>query len=480
MIESGARGSWGQLTQMVGMKGLVANPAGEIIELPVKASFQEGFKVLEYFISTHGSRKGLTDTALRTANAGYLTRRLVDVAQDVVVREEDCGDTEGALIGRDESEKIGEAFSARLVGRTPMQDLKIGRKNAVKKDEMISNQAAADIERSKLDNIKVRSVLRCKTRKGLCVKCYGYDLGHNRAVAIGTAVGIIAAQSIGEPGTQLTMRTFPTGGVAGLDITQGLPRVEELFEIRTPKRKAFMSDIAGAVHIETGEKVVETSEGRRVVGQRGQKTIRVVPESTAAGDKAEEKKEDAAGAVREYVVPPGYVLWVKDGDRVEIGQQLTEGALDPREIYNLRGHTAVEKYLLWEVQNIYSSQGQKLNDKHIEVIVRQLFSRILIKDPGDTDMLPGEIVERAEFEEENEKVGRKGKNATGDELLLGVTKVSLSTHSFLSAASFQETARVLINAAVTGKIDRLGGFKENGIIGRLTPAGTGFKQRKDK
>ncbi|MBI2552176.1 DNA-directed RNA polymerase subunit beta' [Candidatus Uhrbacteria bacterium] len=465
MIESGARGSWGQLTQMVGMKGLVANPAGDIIELPVKASFKEGFKVLEYFISTHGSRKGLSDTALRTANAGYLTRRLVDVSQDVVIHEPDCGETEGMILTRADSEEMGETLAARLIGRYTLQDVKVGRKTAVKKGEAISDAVARQIAGADIEAVRVRSVLRCKTRKGLCVKCYGYDLGYNADVKIGTAVGVIAAQSIGEPGTQLTMRTFHTGGVAGLDITQGLPRVEELFEARMPKKKAFMTDASGKVTIETGERLIETGTEKRLVGQAGQKVIKITQDS---------------GEIKEYLIPPGYVLWVKDGDRVEVGTQLTEGALDPHELYILRGRSAVEWYMLKEVQGIYSSQGQKLNDKHIEVIVRQMFSRVLVKNPGDTNLLPGEVVERAEFDEENEGVGQKGNVSVGDELLLGITKVALSTRSFLSAASFQETARVLINAAVTGKVDRLDGLKENVIIGRLIPAGTGFKPGKDK
>ena len=470
MIESGARGSWGQLTQMVGMKGLVANPAGEIIELPVKASFKEGFTVLEYFISTHGSRKGLSDTALRTANAGYLTRRLVDVAQDVVIHEEDCGETEGVNITRAESEEIGEPLSSRIVGRVALDDVKVGRKTLVKAGEHIADIAAKEIEKAEIASVRVRSVLKCKTRKGLCSKCYGFDLGYNKPVGLGIAVGIIAAQSIGEPGTQLTMRTFHTGGVAGVDITQGLPRVEELFEVRIPKKKAFMTDTAGTIEIETGEKIIEGPTGKQVlVGQAGQKIVRV----KGVGKEGEE-------LIKEFVIPPGYVLWVKAGDTVEVGAQLTEGALDPKELYELRGRDAVVKYLLHEVQNIYSSQGQKLNDKHIEVIVRQLFSRVMITSSGDTDLLPGEIVEKAEFNEENDKVGKKETLAEGTELLLGVTKVSLSTQSFLSAASFQETARVLINAAVTGKVDHLMGLKENVIIGRLIPAGTGFKKGKDK
>ncbi len=465
MIESGARGSWGQLTQMVGMKGLVANPAGDIIELPVKASFKEGFTVLEYFISTHGSRKGLSDTALRTANAGYLTRRLVDVAQDVVIREEDCGNTEGVLLTRKDSDEMGETLSARIVGRYAIGDVKSGRKTLVKDGEVITDALAQKIEEAGLDEIRVRSALRCQTRKGMCIKCYGYDLGYNKPVNLGVAVGIIAAQSIGEPGTQLTMRTFHTGGVAGLDITQGLPRVEELFEIRTPKKKAFMTDIAGKVTIETGEKIMETASGRKIIGQSGQKRIVVTPPEGSEGS-------------REFIVPPGYVLWVKDGDEVRVGTQLTEGALDPKDLYLLQGKDAVERYLLREVQAIYSSQGQKLNDKHIETIVRQMFSRMQVNDPGDTELLPGDVVEKAEFDEENDEVGKKGKLATGEGLLLGITKVSLSTRSFLSSASFQETARVLINAAVTGKVDPLEGLKENVIIGRLIPAGTGFKQGK--
>ena len=370
-------------------------------------------------------------------------------------------ETEGMILTKAESEEMGEALAARLIGRYTLEDVKVGRKTVVKKGEAISDAVARQIAGADIDAVRVRSVLRCKTRKGLCVKCYGYDLGYNADVKIGTAIGVIAAQSIGEPGTQLTMRTFHTGGVAGLDITQGLPRVEELFEARMPKKKSFMTDVAGKVTIETGERLVETGTEKRLIGQAGQKVIRVTQDD---------------GGMKEYIIPPGYVLWVKDGDRVEVGAQLTEGALEPHELYLLRGRSAVEWYMLKEVQGIYSSQGQKLNDKHIEVIVRQMFSRVLVKNPGDTNLLPGDVVERAEFDEENAGVGKKGNLAVGNELLLGITKVALSTRSFLSAASFQETARVLINAAVTGKIDRLDGLKENVIIGRLIPAGTGFKK----
>ncbi len=519
MVESGARGSWSQLTQMIGMKGLVSNPAGDIIELPVKASFKEGFSVIEYFISTHGSRKGLSDTALRTANAGYLTRRLVDVAQDVVVREQDCGDTEGLLLTRAESEEMGSSVSGRAMGRSILHDVRDSRKLVVRTGSIITEEIFRTLSKMDLDELHVRSVLRCKARKGVCAACYGYDLGVNKPVAQGVAVGIIAAQSIGEPGTQLTMRTFHTGGIAGTDITQGLPRVEELFEVRIPKRKAFLSEIAGEVTIEMAERTIESGGQKIVTTQAGQKIIRVkneeegeerymvadedtvVPKNgdlVTAGDvvitraDGSEVKAEHTGTmkrgkkqltleykdtiIREYVIPMGYTVWVKQGEKIEKGTQLTEGHVDPHELYLLRGRATTERYVVKEIQAIYTSQGQKLNDKHIEVIVRQLFSRILVKDSGDTLLLPGDIVERIEFFEENDRVGTSGKPAMGEEMLLGITKVSLSTRSFLSAASFIETARVLINAAVTGKVDRLEGLKENVIIGRLVPAGTGLKK----
>ncbi|MEK7606910.1 MAG: DNA-directed RNA polymerase subunit beta' [Patescibacteria group bacterium] len=519
MVDSGARGSWGQVTQMVGMKGPVANPAGEIIELPIKASFKEGLSVLEFFISTHGSRKGLSDTALRTANAGYLTRRLVDVSQDVVIRKDDCGDTEGMMITRADSEEMGENIAHRLIGRTTLEDINHPEtgKVLIKKGDMVTEESGRILENHPVESVRVRSALRCKAVKGLCAACYGFDLSYNKPVKHGVAVGIMAAQSIGEPGTQLTMRTFHTGGVAGLDITQGLPRVEELFEARMPKRKGFMADMAGSVKIETGERVVEENGRKVLVGQSGQKIIKITCEETgeerymlqenddilkqdgdlvepdevilrrAIGDevkavhrgtikkgKKEISVEFSGTQVKEFIIPPGYVLWVKDGDQVAVGAQLTEGHLDPQELYRLKGRPAVEEYFLKGVQSIYSSQGQKLNDKHIEVIVRQMFSRISVSDGGDTNLLAGDVVERSEFEEENRRAGKKGKPATGETLLLGITKVALSTRSFLSSASFQETAKVLINAAITGKIDTLEGLKENVIIGRLIPAGTGF------
>jgi len=523
MIESGARGSWGQLTQIMGMKGLVTNPAGAIIELPVKANFREGFDVLEFFISTHGTRKGLSDTALRTANAGYLTRRLVDVAQDLVVREEDCGDEEGLVITREESDEIGDLITERLVGRWVMEDIKDEKtkKILIKRDTLVTEGLSRKIAKGAIASARIRSAMTCKTLRGICQKCYGYDLAFNKPVKNGVAVGIIAAQSIGEPGTQLTMRTFHTGGVAGADITQGLPRVEELFEVRPPKRKAIVADVGGVVSVMEGARTVVDVSGKEVVATgSSQKTITIVSKldedvvvavpagadikvkqdgkvtkgmilfTTKSGEevmspldgavsKLEKKKLTITGPqerTKEYLIPKDYAVYVKSGDLVAAGSALTEGSLDLQQMYQLQGKSAVQKYIIKEIQYIYASQGQKLNDKHIEVIVRQLFSRVRIKKSGDTDLLPGEVVERAEFLKENAQAKKeKGGEAIGEELLLGITKVSLSTSSFLSAASFQETARVLINAAVSGKVDRLEGLKENVIIGRLIPAGTGFE-----
>ncbi len=526
IVESGARGSWGQLTQVMGMKGLVSNPAGEIIELPVKGNFKEGFDVLEYFISTHGARKGLTDTALRTSSAGYLTRRLVDVSQDVIIHADDCGSTEGIVLTATESEEMGEKLSNRVFGRIVLEDVVAPgvKKPIIKADEVVTESIARQIDKAGVKEIKVRSVLTCKMAKALCQKCYGYDLGRNKMVEHGSAVGIIAAQSIGEPGTQLTMRTFHTGGVAGgEDITQGLPRVEELFELRPPKKRAFVTDVGGKVEISTvAERVIEAPDGRKIFeGRFGQKIIRVKYQSEGEtvirlneGDEAKiqdgatiangdllitKKNGESVTATRsgsvvlmknkikiigsgeeakEYIIPPGYVVWVKDGDLVATGDQLTEGHLDLSLLYQMKGKQATCQYILKEIQQIYSSQGQKLNDKHIEVIIRQLFSRVLVTESGDTDLLPGEIIEKAAFIDENERAKKaKGKPAKADELLLGVTRVALSTESFLSAASFQETARTLINAAIGGKIDRMEGLKENVIIGRLIPAGTGYHKK---
>jgi len=520
MMDSGARGSPGQLTQMIGMKGLVSSPSGDIIELPVKAGFKEGFDVLEYFISTHGTRKGLSDTALRTANAGYLTRRLVDVAQDVVIREDDCGDDIGEVFTAAESEDMGQSMAQRLVGRFVLEDVKTGKKTIVKAGELVTEDKAREIAKSTVESAHVRTVLKCRLTKGICATCYGFDLAFNKPVKMGVAAGIVAAQSIGEPGTQLTMRTFHTGGVAGLDITQGLPRVEELFESRPPKRKAFVTEVGGKLSIEEvsrrslegegGKKLLDLAPGMKVVRVEGQG---VVEDSyrKEAGDSIKVKDKDVIVAggvlfekkdgtqtvsktsgiarvkgsevtvvgegktVNEYVIPPGFTVKVKDGMTVMPGDALTDGDLDLQQLYTLKGREAVQNYIRKEIQSIYTSQGQKLNDKHIEIIIRQMFSRVYVVDAGDTELLPGETVELSEYAIENEKAKKAKKQlAEGKELLLGISKISLSTQSFLSSASFQETAKVLINAAVTGRIDRLEGLKENVIIGRLIPAGTGY------
>ncbi|MFA5947340.1 MAG: DNA-directed RNA polymerase subunit beta' [Patescibacteria group bacterium] len=524
MIESGARGAWGQLTQTIGMIGLKTSPSGDIIELPVKSSFKDGVSVLEFFISSHGVRKGLTDTALKTANAGYLTRRLVDVAQDVVVRQVDCGDDKGVVMTKTESDEIGEPLLIRILGRVVLSDVKVPgtRKTLLKAGELITEDHIRELKEAKedLEEVHVRSVMTCKIRRGVCQSCYGYDLAHNKLVKMGTAVGIMAAQSIGEPGTQLTMRTFHTGGVAGKDITQGLPRVEELFEARLPKRKAIMTEVAGTVEIEkasrtvvqvgTGKEIVDTMPGQKIVrvryeaveekpfviGRGGSMLVKD-GEKVQAGDAIAEKSSgekiltDVSGVakvgkstvtivhdankIREYIIPHGYTLYVKDGDQVLGGDALTDGHLDLQALFKAKGQNAVEKYLSKEMQFIYSSQGQKLNNKHIEVIIRQMFSRVRIGDPGDTELLPGEVVEKAMLLDEQDRMEQTGGKISEFELLLlGVTKVSLSTESWLSSASFQETARVLINAAVTGKVDELAGLKENVIIGRLIPTGTGF------
>ena len=522
MIDSGARGSWAQLGQVIAMKGLVASPSGEIIELPVKGNFKEGFDVLEFFISSHGTRKGLSDTALRTANAGYLTRRLVDVAQDVIVKIEDCGDTTGEIFNKVESEQMGEKLSERVWGRFVLADVKSGKEVIVSAGEVITPELARLIESKNVTEIHVRSVMQCKLPKGVCIKCYGYDLGYNHVVKTGVAAGIVAAQSIGEPGTQLTMRTFHLGGVAGGDITQGLPRVEELFEARMPKRKALLSEISGIVDIEDADgKVITGPTGRKIFeGRRGQKIIKVIGDrqdesvfSIASADEVKVKdgasvKKDEIILVRgatgeevlakadgkvsykgenltivhegtstkEYIVQIGFKVWVKSGDHVERGDQLTEGSIDLNELYELKGRDAVQRYILTEIQEIYAAQGQRLNDKHIEIMIKQMFSRVYIEEAGDTDLLPGEVVEKSQLLIANaDAVAHNKKPSLGRELLLGISKVALTTQSFLSSASFQETSRVLVNAAITGKVDSLEGIKENVIIGRLIPAGTGFK-----
>ncbi len=525
MIDSGARGSIVQLMQVVGMKGLVTNPSGGVIELPIKSSFRQGLDVLEYFISSHGTRKGLTDTALKTANAGHLTRRLVDVAQDVIITTENCGDDEGMLLTHDECEEIGEGLLTRILGRYTIKEIKhpdtkkvVVPKNSLITDEHIIQLKNAD---NPLAEAHVRSVMKCRNARGLCSKCYGYDLAYNRQVDLGAAVGVVAAQSIGEPGTQLTMRTFHTGGVAtGGDITQGLPRVEELFESRVPKYKAVMAEVSGRVQIAEPEaREIQIIGGQRIVDSgRSGKIIRILGTEVREdafvisskddikvkdGDKVDAgqliivRKDDTeivtehTGTIKlekrklivvwegesahEYQAPVGFKIMVKDGDEVKSGDVLTEGHWDLQLLYKTKGRTAVMNYLLREVLSIYATQGQRINSKHIELIIRQMFSRAYVSDAGDTDLLPGEIVERARSEDINRQVQAKGGNpAVLDELFMGITKVSLTTESFLSSASFQETARVLIHAAITGKVDLLEGLKENVIIGRLIPAGTGF------
>ena len=456
IVDAGARGSWSQPVQMAGMKGLVINPAGQTMELPVKSSFKEGFSVLEYFISTHGARKGTADTALRTSTAGYLTRRLVDVAHDVIVMEEDCKDKEGIVITKDRAELLGQDFVFKIVGRVSLEDIKLKNKVLVKAGEIIDWDKAREIASAKeIRAVRVRTPLSCKSRRGVCQKCYGWDLGNNKLVKLGTAVGIIAAQSIGEPGTQLTLRTFHTGGVASAsDITQGLPRVEEVFEARTPKGEAIFA-------ISDGE-VIEVSD----------KSLKVkYIKKDSKGKKKEEKVE--------YKIPDKNILLVKKGDKIRKGQQLIEGSIDPKKFYKIMGTIPTQIYLLDEVQKIYVSQGVTIHDKHIEVIIRQMFSRVRVIDEGDSDFTPGEIIEKSVALQTNEKLKKANKKPLKfREIILGISKVALTTFSWLSAASFEETSRVLIKASLEGKEDYLRGLKENVIIGKLIPAGTGFRKEK--
>ena len=454
MVYSKARGSESVVVQMAGMKGLMAGPTGETIELPIKSCFKEGLNVLEYFISTHGARKGMADTALRTATAGYLTRRLVDVAQDVIVRENDCKDKVGAYIYKEDSDRIGQSFASRITGRFLTEDvidLKTGEIIAPK-GELIDKKQAEKIEKLNVEKIKIRNAVTCKTSRGVCQKCYGIDLGRGNLVEIGQAVGIVAAQAIGEPGTQLTMRTFHIGGIAGSDITQGLPRVEEIFEARPPKGESIISEVNGKVlSIEKQDK----SYVIKIEADDKQKTI------------------------KEYQVPSGTTLKVTEGELIGQGSQLSEGHIDLKKLYKTMGWEAVYRYIIQEIQEVYATQGEAINDKHIEIIIRQLFSRVMVLKEGDTPFSVGDVVEQDEFQEANEEVKKNsGEKAVGEKMLLGITKVALSTDSFLSAASFQETARVLINAAVQGKEDKLRGLKENVIIGKLIPAGTGHKEQK--
>ncbi len=452
MSDSGARGNPSNFTQLAGMRGLMANPSGRIIELPIKSSFREGLTVLEYFISTHGARKGLADTALKTADSGYLTRRLVDVAQDVIVREEDCGTDRGLAVRAimDGTEEI-ESLYDRLVGRVSFRTVRHPETGEiiVKADQLIDEDKAKKIVDAGIEEVEIRSVFTCDTRHGVCKKCYGRNLATGTDVEVGEAVGIIAAQSIGEPGTQLTMRTFHTGGVAGDDITQGLPRIQEIFEARNPKGQAVITEFDG--------EVIEIKEGdKREVTIKGEMET------------------------KSYPIPYGARLRVSVGDKVAAGEPITEGSIDPKELLKVKGVTEVQEYLLREVQKVYRMQGVEIGDKHIEVMVRQMLRKVRVIDAGDTNVLPGTLIEIHKFNDENRKILlKKGRPATAKPVLLGITKASLETDSFLSAASFQETTRVLTDAAIKGKRDELLGLKENVIIGKLVPAGTGMARYRD-
>lgn len=450
MANSGARGSTNQIRQLAGMRGLMSSAAGRTIEIPIRANFREGLSVQEFFISTHGSRKGLSDTALRTADSGYLTRRLVDVSQDIIVREDDCG-TDRYVLAKDftEGKEVIEDMASRIIGRTAFEDilnLETG-ELVVQKNEIITEDIAEKIKELGITEVKVRSVLGCKLDHGVCAKCYGRNLATGKPVNIGEAVGIIAAQSIGEPGTQLTMRTFHSGGIAGVGITQGLPRVEELFEARKPKGLAYITEIAGTVQI------VDNKKRHDIL---------------VTGDDGEEKI---------YAIPYGARIRVKDGEYIEKGDLLTEGSVNPHDILAVKGPEGVQDYITKEVQKVYRLQGVDIDDKHIEIIIKQMLSKVKIEDSGDSEFLEGSMVSLREFEIINEKLNNEGKApASGSRTLLGITKASLATDSFLSAASFQETTRVLTDAAIKGKEDHLLGLKENVIIGKLIPAGTGVRK----
>ena len=453
MSESGARGNLDQLKQIAGMRGLMASTTGKTVEIPITSCFREGLSPIEYFIAAHGARKGLSDTALRTADSGYLTRRLVDVSQNIIVREEDCGTQDGLEVSTiKDGNQVVEKLEERLVGRYSLNDIVNPETNEliVDSNTMINDKIAAEIVAAGIEKVTVRSVIGCRTKHGVCAKCYGMGLATRQEVSIGEAVGIIAAQSIGEPGTQLTMRTIHSGGVAGVaDITQGLPRVEELFEARKPKGLAVISEIDGTV---------------RIKDEKNKKEVVIKGEHEA----------------KEYVLPFGSKLRVREGDEVLAGDPITEGSINPGEILAIKGPTGVFEYLTTEVQKVYRNQGVDINDKHIELIARQMLKKVRVEDNGDTNMFSGSLVDMYDFEDENNRVIAEGKTpATGKRVLLGITKASLATESFLSAASFQETTKVLTEAAIKGKTDELIGLKENVIIGKLIPAGTGMKVYQD-
>ena len=461
MSDSGARGSMDQIKQLAGMRGLLANTAGKTLEMPIRANYREGLNILEYFISSRGARKGLTDTALRTADSGYLTRRLVDVSQEVIIREEDCHATEGILVSEiSEGNATIESFSERLIGRYALHDVmdpKTG-ELIVSKDKMMDMFDAEKIKAAGITELEIRSVMTCRAHVGVCARCYGSNMSNGQCVKVGESVGIIAAQSIGEPGTQLTMRTFHTGGIASAeDITQGLPRVEELFESRRPKAMAIMSEIAGTVHID------DTKKSRHV-------------EVTGVDD-------NGAPVTKSYLIPFGHRLKVMEGDVLVKGALLTEGHAYPQDILAVKGRIATQNYLISEVQKVYRLQGVEINDKHIEVIVRQMMRKVRIDDAGSSEFIMGSVVNRRDVMIENEKIQERIdagetdlKLVQASQILLGITKSSLATDSFLSAASFQETTRVLTEAAIKGKVDPLAGLKENVIIGKLIPAGTGLPE----
>ena len=461
MADSGARGSMAQIRQLAGMRGLIANTSGRTIEIPIRANYREGLNILEYFIAGKGARKGLADTALRTADSGYLTRRLVDVSQDVIIREDDCGATQGIVVSdiREGNEMI-EKLAERLEGRFAVHDIVHPETGEVlvRADHMMTAGDAQKVVDAGIEKVEIRSVLCCQAKHGVCAKCYGANLANGNLVEVGEAVGIIAAQSIGEPGTQLTMRTFHTGGIASAeDITQGLPRVEELFESRRPKNLAIMTEIAGKASID------DTKKNRHVV-------VQGVDENGAPTEKS-------------YLIPFGQRVRISDGDELEAGDLITEGFAYPQDILAIKGPIAVQNYLISEVQKVYRLQGVDICDKHIEVIVLQMMRKVRVEDAGSTNLIEGSTVDKADFRDANEAVaarmaaGEEGlRLATGQSVLLGITKASLATDSFLSAASFQETTRVLTDAAIKGKVDPLMGLKENVIIGKLIPAGTGLPE----
>ena len=451
MMDSGARGNISNFSQLAGMRGLMAAPNGRIMELPILSNFREGLSVLEMFFSTHGARKGMTDTALKTADSGYLTRRLVDVAQDVIIREDDCGTDRGLVIRAiTDGKEVTETLEERLFGRYTKKSVKHPETGEVivGPDTLITEDMAAAIVNAGVEEVTIRSVFTCKTRHGVCRHCYGINLATGDAVEVGEAVGTIAAQSIGEPGTQLTMRTFHTGGVASnTDITQGLPRIQEIFEARNPKGEAVITEVKGTV-IEIEEDAATRTEKVFVQGKTG---------------------------MGEYVVPFTARMKVEVGDEVHRGEALTEGSIQPKRLLEVRDTLSVETYLLAEVQKVYRSQGVEIGDKHVEVMVRQMLRKVRVMDPGDTDLLPGTLMDISDFTDANKDIVISGGvPATSRPVLLGITKASLETNSFLSAASFQETTRVLTDAAIRGKKDHLIGLKENVIIGKIIPAGTGM------